>query len=561
MNSTNMLSANKVKLHGMTSTKWTTRDKITQYKGLINLYTRDKKIIEMDTQTAQKKQSKELRILQKDIELSRKDLDNAVRGDKQKLRNTLADHREMQLAFQNSQPEKVIDMVNQLNFTKRKTTDILKYRMKQKSDKLIDWKLQYASYEDRLKYEGMFWQTMLPTERRAHIITGKVQDAILKKEAAIYIRNSYREMIAIMQKDALYFDAILVSIQNDGLSQGRCMINATKLGQLGTEYLDDRRQEFQVLEKLVKRDMVSRKKDLKVVETNVTNFATNLRQLLRRDSDINLGTVKLEESKSLTDLKDEMSNVENTLTYLRQSIFTPTVEAIFPCIKEQLRQRERLTEFLAKSKQNKENLLNRTNHATLVESQMENTMIDTTFQYNSEKNSLLKDIADKTQRENDINILINSRHDLLAKVRICLKHLYSLTRLMNLPDKNKTVLRYSKAKLPSFIDEEPIDGTKLIPELITKFSKLAANTKDLLKGVDLEEGYRSFEYMLQDRIKKVHIDEVASEESLIETVFLDTHVLTRDDVKKQSAEIVALNAISDEFMPIRSTKKKRFKFK
>lgn len=40
MGSRNMLSVKKVKLHGMTSTKWTTKDKITQYKGLINLYSK-----------------------------------------------------------------------------------------------------------------------------------------------------------------------------------------------------------------------------------------------------------------------------------------------------------------------------------------------------------------------------------------------------------------------------------------------------------------------------------------------------------------------------------------
>ncbi|KAG5889574.1 hypothetical protein JTB14_018558 [Gonioctena quinquepunctata] len=200
MLSANMLSANKVKLHGMTSTKWTTKDKITQYKGLINLYTRDKKIIEMDNNIAKKRQIKEAKSIQREIENNRKELDNAVRGDKQKLRNTLAEHREMQLAFQNAQPQKVIDMVHQVNFTKRKTRDRLKYRMDLKSDKLIELKLKYALYEDRIKYDGLSWQTMLPSERQAHLITGKVQDAILKKEAAIYIRNSYREMISIMKK-------------------------------------------------------------------------------------------------------------------------------------------------------------------------------------------------------------------------------------------------------------------------------------------------------------------------------------------------------------------------
>lgn len=150
---------------------------------------------------------------------------------------------------------------------------------------------------------------MLPCEKEAHLITGKVQDAILKKEAAIYIRNSYKEMIAIMKKvnltlfnsvvicthlikpytklqDTLYFDAILVSIRNDGITQGKCMINATTLGQLGTEYLDDRRQEFQLLESLVKRDMISRKKDLETARKNVASFAMNMKHVLRRDVSI-----------------------------------------------------------------------------------------------------------------------------------------------------------------------------------------------------------------------------------------------------------------------------------
>lgn len=68
----------------------------------------------MDTLISQKKQSKEVKILQKEIEQNRRDLDNAVRGDKQKLRNTLAEHREMQLAFQNSQPQVIFCMENDI---------------------------------------------------------------------------------------------------------------------------------------------------------------------------------------------------------------------------------------------------------------------------------------------------------------------------------------------------------------------------------------------------------------------------------------------------------------
>lgn len=64
------------------------------------------------------------------------------------------------------------------------------------------------------------------------------------------------------------------------------MINATTLGQLGTEYLDDRRQEFQLLESLVKKDMISRKKDLEMARKNVSSYGMNMKYVLRRDVSI-----------------------------------------------------------------------------------------------------------------------------------------------------------------------------------------------------------------------------------------------------------------------------------
>ncbi|KAJ8973130.1 hypothetical protein NQ317_001561 [Molorchus minor] len=429
-NKNNMLSAAKVRIHGMTSAKWTTKDKITQYKGLIRLYTRDKKIMEMDTIIEHKKQTKELKTLQKQIESDRKILDTAIRGDKQRLRNKLSEHREMLLAYQNEQCHKVNDMVNQVNFTKRKSRDMLNYRMEQKSEKLIELKLRAALYEDRIKYEGMSWQNMLPCERAAHLITGKVQDALLKKEAAMYIKNSYKEMIAIMNKDALYFDAILASIRNDGINQGKCMINATRLGQLGTEYLDDRRQEYECLERIVKKDMASRREDLKFARKNVENFASNIRYLLRKDSDINLGKVELEETPSFVTLQDDLKTIETTLTYLKNAIFTPTIESIYPCLQEQVRQRERLGEFVAKCEDDRDKLSKKVKHASTLRTELENTMVETTYQYKARKEELLENIAAENAREKEHNKLVMKRYDILANVRISLGQLQLLARLL-----------------------------------------------------------------------------------------------------------------------------------
>lgn len=60
-------------------------------------------------------------------------------------------------------------------------------------------------------------------------------------------------------------------------------MGATLLGQLATEYLDDRRQEFNTLEKIILKDLATRKNDIKILKDQMENVTDNLKQLLRKD--------------------------------------------------------------------------------------------------------------------------------------------------------------------------------------------------------------------------------------------------------------------------------------
>ncbi|KAL3275136.1 hypothetical protein HHI36_019905 [Cryptolaemus montrouzieri] len=460
MNKLNMLSARKVKLHGMTSAKWTTKDKITQYKGLINLYLRDSAILKTDTNVTKRRQAKELKQLQKQIETNRGVLDNAVRGDKQQLRNTLAEHREMQLAYQNHQPRKVIDAIHQINFNKRKELDKLEFRMKQKSDKLIDLKLELAVLEDRLKYVN---PNDFPIEKQSAIVTGKVQDAILKKEAALAIRQTFIQIIDIMKKDALYFDAILATMKGDAEAQGACMINATKLGQLATEYLDDRRNEYKTLEKAVKRDMLARKQDLMTMQKKITNFATNIKQLLRRDSDLNLGLITIERSDSEIELRESFAKIVETLNALKNSTLVSNFDQIYPCFQTQLDHFERLTAQAVKCEENRDILLKKANHAEVMRDVMNNSMVDTTFQYKSEKKELLAQTDIQKERRRHALEVLKNKSDLLAKVRISLRQLQQMVKIFKMDGIPPEV--YPGAGDEDAIvkpEEDEIDGTNNI---------------------------------------------------------------------------------------------------
>lgn len=95
----------------------------------------------------------------------------------------------------------IIEHVHQNTFNKRKLLDLINYEISRKQEKLIDLKIQASILEDRLKFDIF---KRLPAEMTAATITGKVQDAILKREAAIVVQHSYRAILDVMKKDHDY---------------------------------------------------------------------------------------------------------------------------------------------------------------------------------------------------------------------------------------------------------------------------------------------------------------------------------------------------------------------
>lgn len=62
-----------------------------------------------------------------------------------------------------------------------------------------------------MKYEG---HGLIPVEQQAQIITGKVQDATLKKEAALSVKHTYHNILNILKK-VCFFPPFIFSIVLD----------------------------------------------------------------------------------------------------------------------------------------------------------------------------------------------------------------------------------------------------------------------------------------------------------------------------------------------------------
>lgn len=70
--------------------------------------------------------------------------------------------------------------------------------MKTTTDITLKFQLNHAYLEDREHYAQLY--TELPSDRYAQVITGKVQDALLKQEAAIAVRYTYRRLLDLLKK-------------------------------------------------------------------------------------------------------------------------------------------------------------------------------------------------------------------------------------------------------------------------------------------------------------------------------------------------------------------------
>lgn len=61
------------------------------------------------------------------------------------------------------------------------------------------------------------------------------------------------------------------------------MYRAVELGQLATEHLDDRKNEFKKLEIIVKEDLANRVEDLQGLTYEVNEHNENIKRCMRKD--------------------------------------------------------------------------------------------------------------------------------------------------------------------------------------------------------------------------------------------------------------------------------------
>ncbi|KAJ8737005.1 hypothetical protein PYW07_000276 [Mythimna separata] len=539
-----MLSAAKVRQHGMQDDNWVIKDKINQYRGLIKLYERDRKIHEGDLAKQKKRYSRDIRQLRKEITAKREELGVAVYGDKQFLRNAFQDHRRLQLTYMNSKADKVLESIHQENFNKRKQLDRIRYTKKKKMEKFRLAQLEAAEMRDRVIYEV---GGKLPPEKKEQAVANWVQRANIKKNAALAIKVMYKKILDILKKDSSYFTVVLEALKLDCRAQGKCLMGATEMGQLAMEYLDDRKFEYNKLEREIKANMKERERTLKLARREVAYLTDSFPNLIRKEEATNLDDLYEEDDEGMShhSLHGELEDVMAICKKLQKSCLVSTFDQILLRLKEQRYQSGRLMMALNLNIEKRDALVEDKKHAALMLDTLKNVGQERSCQYLVEKRQLQSQMDAESRAEKELSTSLDEKGKLIIEMRTSLQQINELLSCVGAPNVPRPF-----TDVPPGVQYALDDILQEVPQPDADFDKLISNARQklnvLIQAVSRievtpqirAEANQFYHQILARTMRENFQDDVIQEGGLIEFEMEDPNVPSRAIIKLRSKQLV-----------------------
>ncbi|XP_026316058.1 uncharacterized protein LOC113227376 [Hyposmocoma kahamanoa] len=538
-----MLSAAKVRIHGMQDENWVIKDKINQYRGLIKLYERDRKIHEGDLAKQKRRYSRDIRQLRKDISTKRDELGVVVYGDKQFLRNAFQEHRRLQLMYMNSQADKVLESIHQENFNKRKKLDRIRFIKKKKMETFRQSQLEAAELRDRIIYEV---GGKLPAEKKEQAVANYVQKANIKKNAALAIKVMYKKILDILKKDSSYFTVVLEALKLDCRAQGKCLMGATEMGQLAMEYLDDRKFEFNKLEKEIKANMKERERTLKLVRREVAYLTNSFPKLIRKEEATSLDDLyENEDAGSHHSVHWELEEVLAICKKLQKSTLVSSFDEILSRLKEQRYQTERLSMQLITNVMKRDALIEGRKHAVLMLDSLKNVGQEATAVYLANKKQLRAALDAELREEENLTHSLDDKGKLLLEMKTSLQQ---INQLLSSVGASRAPRPYGG--VPQAIQYALDEMIQPVPELESDFDKLITTAKQKLTVLvgavskmevtnEVKANAKQFYHnILARNMRENFKEEAVIEGGLIEFEMEDPNVPSHAIIKLRSKQLV-----------------------
>ncbi|RVE42190.1 hypothetical protein evm_013155 [Chilo suppressalis] len=438
---------------------------------------------------------------------------------------------------------RVLESIHQENFNKRKQLDRIRYTKKKKMEKFRLTQLESAELRDRLLFEV---GGKLPAEKKEQAVANYVQRANIKKNAALAIKVMYKKILDILKKDSSYFSVVLEALKLDCRAQGKCLMGATEMGQLAMEYLDDRKFEFNKLEKEIKANMKERERTLKLVRREVTYLTESFPNLIRKEEATNLDDLYEDDDVgSHHSVHWELEEVMGICKRLQKSTLVSAIDQILMRLKEQTYQTERLMMQLAVNSAKRDALIEDRKHALMMLDSLKNVGQERTAQFVKDKKQLRAQIAAEEREEQNLKRSLDEKGKLIIEMKTSLQQINELLSSVgatNAPrpyDKVPPAIQYALEDMIQPVPEVEADFDKLILIARQKLNVLIQAVSRMEVTPEIKANAKLFYHNILARsMRDNYKDEVIAEGGLIEFEMEDPNVPSHAIVKLRSKQLV-----------------------
>ncbi|KAF6201032.1 hypothetical protein GE061_005479 [Apolygus lucorum] len=326
---------NNVENRKKDSIKWTTKDKIKQLKGIIDLHEKTLKWTKLKKDVAIKKYQIEGRELDLKTEKMRKLLKQIEHGASEEIKDILKNDKQAWLICRDQSQNGIIESLKHLTFLQRRELDRLTFDLTKTKQNLFDIKL-----EDKLLASGMMHADRIESEKyRIQEIAVEIEQAKTQPEAAMLVEKTYERRRRILKKESLDIDSLLDGLKNDVFIQTECILMAAEMGQLATEEKANFMEKYRLEMKLANQEKNAYSKEIKHIKNEISRVKKINQSLARADS----GFYKIgiaggdEKMKAIEELKEKVREREEELQALMSVTTTATPEELFPKIEDAMR--------------------------------------------------------------------------------------------------------------------------------------------------------------------------------------------------------------------------------
>ncbi|KYN02415.1 hypothetical protein ALC62_06795 [Cyphomyrmex costatus] len=472
---------------------WLIRDKISRYRGILKLHARDKKLQLSQATKLKSIVSRKVTSLDVDVKRHREIVSHLCDDGKPHILRLLTDHRRFYLAVKHLKPFEIYVAIYQDCNLKRRLLDKLYYEKKK-----------------RLK-----------------------------------------RAIKICSFDAIFFDILMNILKEDQSSQCKVMLKVTVMGQLAAENLDDIRQKYKRMSRIVWRNMKIREQMLSTVNSQVKDLWAYAQSLVRVESD----HVFMKKDTDIFNktLENQLIHLENICTEVKEVLLVRSYHDLLSRLENQSEHRIALLARLDINIKNREVLLNKKHQALQV---LEGLKYSTKEQYKiNGTQDILEQIEIEKKREKDLKEQITAHSELLTNIRATLQNMNTMLLCVKHGIKGvvKKPVKNGNKKELIINDKEDIEERDTLAELermdtdvLVLLSRISRKISILfnISNFELEEKEEEARNLYHTYVSNYNSDLIfgTGEEEpiglLVEHEMIDVTIPTRADIKYHSRQIL-----------------------